>query len=316
MALFLSMAQGERMEIIQLEAFVKAAETGSFTAAAGVLNLSQPSVSARIAGLEASLNGKLFERGGRQLKLTAMGRMFLPYAENILTTATSAQEVMARYAAGKTGMVRVASLDMPAVYMLREPISQFRRTYPDVDFSLTLRTTPQIVDGVHSGQAHLGLIGTRLWSKRIQVLARFIEPIQAFVAPQHQLAALQAKQDSITVSDLYQHTIYRATLNAPETAIVDAIVENARYGSGGAVIYLPMIMTVGMMLSAKGVAFLPESAVKHHLKNERLIALEIEDLNPMQNELLLVALVGHEFDVPTADFVQMICREWQHIRVD
>lgn len=304
------------MEIAQLEAFIAAAEEGSFTAAAEVLGLTQPSVSARIAALENRLKGPLFERRGRGLVLTHMGRAFMPYAERILNTMHDGLEAMERYAAGKSGMVTIASLDMPAMYMLPDPISRFRQAYPDVDFGLILRVTPQIVDMVHAGTMSLGLLGTRFSSNRLQIEGQFVEPIRAFAAPSHTLAQRQQSGDHLKLADLYEHTIYRVTLNREVTAIVDQIVAQARQGSGGAVLIMPALMVIGPLIRGEAVAFLPESAVRLHTADGRLVGLTIHDLPPLSNELMLVSLRGRELDPMTQAFVQFIRRQWRHIRVD
>ena len=66
------------MEIAHLEAFLEAAERGSFRRAAEALFLAQPSVSARIQRLEYELGVPLFHRMARGVRLTDMGRTFLP----------------------------------------------------------------------------------------------------------------------------------------------------------------------------------------------------------------------------------------------
>lgn len=67
-----------------LRVFEAAAETESFTAAAGLLNMSSSAVSQQINALEAHLNAKLFIRGSRHVELTERGLSFLPTVRNAL----------------------------------------------------------------------------------------------------------------------------------------------------------------------------------------------------------------------------------------
>ncbi len=69
------------MELSQLEAFLEAVRRGSFRRAAEALLLSQPSVSTRIQRLEDELRVPLFHRMARGVRLTDMGRTFLPFAQ-------------------------------------------------------------------------------------------------------------------------------------------------------------------------------------------------------------------------------------------
>ena len=72
------------LEDFRLRVFVKVAETGSFTAAARALGVSQPAVSQNIAELEKFAGGRLFERSRGQVQLTSRGEAFLAQAERIL----------------------------------------------------------------------------------------------------------------------------------------------------------------------------------------------------------------------------------------
>src|SRR5207249_11179108 len=68
------------MEIGQIEAFVEAQRRGSITRAAEALELTQPTLTARVRSLEAELGVTLLTRGRRGVALTPAGRRFLPRA--------------------------------------------------------------------------------------------------------------------------------------------------------------------------------------------------------------------------------------------
>ena len=80
-----------RATLNQLEAFYWIARLGGFHAAATRLNLTQPTVSLRIRGLEEALGVRLFERAGRQAGLTTEGRHLLPQAERMIGLAEELQ---------------------------------------------------------------------------------------------------------------------------------------------------------------------------------------------------------------------------------
>ncbi|WP_419615278.1 LysR family transcriptional regulator, partial [Thiolapillus sp.] len=75
------------MEFGSLRTFVAVADSGSFSAAAQQLYLTQPAVSKRLAALEAELNIRLFDRIGRNVRLTHAGEELLPKAREILLQA-------------------------------------------------------------------------------------------------------------------------------------------------------------------------------------------------------------------------------------
>lgn len=76
--------------------FVRVAEQGSFSKAAADLRLSQPAISQAVGRLERSLGTRLFDRGGRAVRLTGPGRALLPYAEALLAAATALRDEAAR----------------------------------------------------------------------------------------------------------------------------------------------------------------------------------------------------------------------------
>jgi LysR family hydrogen peroxide-inducible transcriptional activator len=68
------------MELHQLRYFCAVAETGSFSRAAEQSHVSQPSLSQQIMKLEDELGARLFDRLGRSVRLTDLGKTFLPRA--------------------------------------------------------------------------------------------------------------------------------------------------------------------------------------------------------------------------------------------
>lgn len=303
------------MEIGQLEAFERTAREGSFTRAADELGLTQPSISARIAALERELGGALFERGGRRLRLTALGQAFLPYVERTLALLADGVQAVQSHIAGQLGQVALASLDTTALYMLPEPMKRFRTEYPSVDFTIKLRMNHQIIDALYDGDVTLGLMGAPLWDKNIKIYAHFQEPVRAIVAANHPLAELQREQGFIELEDLYQHTIYRVTLNPRITAMVEGIAEQARQGSGGALVYVPSIMTRHLLYQGSGAAILPEQFLLQSVKDGFLTYLTVRDMPTLHNETLVVGLRGRELNQPSQAFVQMLRAQWRDLLV-
>lgn len=70
------------MNLQQLEYFKVIAETKKITAASNQLSISQPALSKAISKLEEELDVQLFERDGRNIKITKYGEVFLKYAES------------------------------------------------------------------------------------------------------------------------------------------------------------------------------------------------------------------------------------------
>lgn len=117
-------------------AFCTTAETGSLSAAARKLGLTQPTLSRQVAALEAALAVTLFERVGKRLALTESGLGLLEHARAM----ASAADAMALAAAGKsqdvTGRVTISATEAVAAYLLPDIVARIRRRAPLVTLAV------------------------------------------------------------------------------------------------------------------------------------------------------------------------------------
>ncbi len=303
------------MEIGQLEAFDKIVTEGSFSRAAEALSITQPSISARIALLEAELGGALFERDGRTLRLTALGQTLLPYTERVLSAVGEGRKAVKDYLAGKRGQVSIAAMDMLATSFLVDPIERFRAEYPAVDLMVIIRIPRELTDTLHEGRAAVGFTRGPIWDKQYKVHAQFREPVRAVASPQHPLAFRQAQDEALHISDIYDHTLYRVTQSPMVTAFVETLAETARKGSGGALIFLSPLMALPLVRRGHGIAFLAESIVQPDVEAKTLVHLDFSDAPPLYNEFCLVSLANKPVDLPNQEFMRMIIERWEHLKV-
>ncbi|KUJ82306.1 LysR family transcriptional regulator [Ruegeria profundi] len=120
----------------QVRSFLATAEKGSFSAAARVLEQSQPTVGRQVAALEHSLGVTLFERVGKSLNLTSAGEELLVHvremadvANRISITATSQSNTI-------EGQVRITASDVMSVYQLPPIIKQIREMAPRLEIDV------------------------------------------------------------------------------------------------------------------------------------------------------------------------------------
>lgn len=147
------------MEVRQLEAFVAIAETGSFTAAAERVSLTQSTVSQQIKALEEELGEALFVRGGRGARLTDAGEHLLPRARIILDALdeiASAFKVLGRPARGR---LRVGAASMATAYLFAPLYERFIATHPNIQLLVrSTTTTEETIRQVVSGEIDVGFI--------------------------------------------------------------------------------------------------------------------------------------------------------------
>lgn len=133
-----------------LETFVRVVDTGSFSTAARIQNMTQPTVSKLIAQLEAWLGVRLLLRSTRGLTPTEAGLSFYPRAKRAIEEADEAVLAARGAAAGLTGRVRVSAAVCFARLHIVPKLPVFLAANPDVEVDLLLddRNIDLVEEGV------------------------------------------------------------------------------------------------------------------------------------------------------------------------
>lgn len=145
------------MEIRVLNYFLTVAREGSFSNAAKVLHVTQPTLSRQLSALEDELGRALFTRGKGGVMLTEQGVMLRRYAESIVDLAEKAEEEIALPAKSVAGSVHIAAGETKAMDILVQAMALTLEEYPDIQFKLYSGTTSDLMDGLVKGQYDLML---------------------------------------------------------------------------------------------------------------------------------------------------------------
>lgn len=139
-----------------MEYFVTVVQEASFTRAADVLHVTQPALSHQIKALEKSVGGALLERMARGVRLTPMGRAFLPHAELAVRSAAQAAGRPAPPCGAEGGELHVATLHSLAVGVLPDVFARWRAARPRVLLRLhEYATAEALEEAVQRGTADL-----------------------------------------------------------------------------------------------------------------------------------------------------------------
>lgn len=109
---------------------------GTLTEAANALCLSQPALSHQISYLEKKLGITLWEREGRNLRLTQAGKLLLDTANQVLPVLSQAEKTLKAYSEGRQGILRVGVECYPCFEWLTGMIGQYMRHMPDIDVDI------------------------------------------------------------------------------------------------------------------------------------------------------------------------------------
>lgn len=162
----------------QLEAFVLIVETGGVTTAAKQLNLTQSSVSKLLSGLETELGFVLFDRVGRQLRLSEQGRAFLKKARETIAAFGDIQRTAEDIRDNHGRKLRICAIG-PLAFgaLVPQAIAEFARANPEFSLSFETKFRIEIEEWVAQGGSDLGF--TLLPLSHHGLEARSLEPVNA-----------------------------------------------------------------------------------------------------------------------------------------
>jgi len=139
------------MDIFQaMRVYVRVVDTGSFTAAARLLDLSTAQVSRLVSELESHLQARLLQRTTRRLRLTEVGARYLERCRQILNELEEAGAEASGAHLKPQGRLRVHSIIGLGTQLLAPMAARYGEHYPDVNLQLTLsQRQPDLLEEGH-----------------------------------------------------------------------------------------------------------------------------------------------------------------------
>jgi len=139
------------MDLQHLRALVVVAETGSVTAAARRLLLTQPAVTKQLSALEGELGGALFDRTRKPLPPTPLGQATLAYARRILQLTDDLRALVSHEAGNLRGELRLGVVHSLALQLVPPLVQELRQQYPGVQLQLRSSSASRLRRAVEDG---------------------------------------------------------------------------------------------------------------------------------------------------------------------
>jgi LysR family transcriptional regulator, transcription activator of glutamate synthase operon len=246
------------VELRQLRYFVEVAEREHISEAAEHLHVAQSAISRQIANLEDELGTPLFERIGRNVKLTPVGKTFLEHAIDALKAIDFAAKQVEEFLDPSRGTIKIGFPTSLASYVLPSVISAFKKEFPEVSFHLRQGSYKYLIDAVKNRELNLAFLGP-LPPKDDQITTTvlFSENIHALLPSNHPLA----KNGAINLIDLREEKF----VSFPEGYVLHKVAIEACKSVG----FIPNITSEGedmdalkgLVAAGIGVTLLPESSM-------------------------------------------------------
>lgn len=176
------------MNLTLIEAFSAVMKTGSTTAAAELMGVSQPAISRSLKRLEDTTKLKLFERSGPRLTATPEAHLLFQEVQDTFVGLDRLRQSVARIRAVGTGSVRIASSAALGLSFVPKVLKRFAARRPEVSIRFEIGNSASVRNLVASGSYDIGLCAEEVDRSNL-VVKPFIETRGICVmAPDHPLA--------------------------------------------------------------------------------------------------------------------------------
>lgn len=246
------------MELRQLRYFMEVARREHVSEAAEHLHVAQSAISRQIANLEDELGVELFQREGRNVKLTSIGKLFLEHTETAMKAIDYAKEQVDEYLDPERGTIKIGFPTSLSSHLLPTIISAFKENYPNVAFHLRQGSYKFLIESVKKRDINIAFLGpVPVDDEDIEGHILFTEKILALVPSSHPLAT----QENLRLRDLRNEDF----VLFPNGFVLRKIAVDACKQAG----FMPNISSEGEDLDAikglvsagMGITLLPESTV-------------------------------------------------------
>ncbi|MXQ52154.1 LysR family transcriptional regulator [Shimazuella alba] len=257
------------MELLQLEYFRTVARLEHMTEAAGVLHITQSSLSKTIQRLEEDLGVALFDRNGRKLRLNEFGRSFLQRVERALLELEEGKREIVDLTSSDYGTL---SLAVNTAYILPDILHRFREIRPQVQFHVQQLQTHEMKKQMKKGEIDFCLSSPPIQGSEVVCDIVFQEEIYVIVPTTHRFA----NRDRVGLSELKEERFVSLKKGYGIRDLMDIycekvgfVPENAYEGNEPAT--LSPLVQAGL-----GISFIPKSALQVW-SPENIVFLQIKD---------------------------------------
>lgn len=265
-------------ELPHLSTFLRAAEQGSFTAAASGLGITQAAVSQRIAILEKELRVSLFDRRAGRIALTEAGQRLYQYARQILGLHEQARVHLGGCHSPVSGELLVAASSVPGECFLPALLSAFQAEHPQVHVKATVSDSGLVVKDIEKGRATLGLVGQKTENSNLDYRTIGSDRLVLIVHSEHPSAG----RKTLSLRALKRERLIIRELGSGSRSALEKGLERA----GTSLAALDVTLELGSNAAIKdavsrglGVAFLSLLAVQRELGSKELQTVAVKGLD-------------------------------------
>ena len=290
-----------------LETFCRVADLKNFSKAADDLFLTQPTVSGHILSLEGSLGVRLFDRTGREARLTRAGQIFYDHATRLLGFRQDALNALSEFSQGIKGELALGASTIPGEYILPGLLAAFRSDFPQVTISLKIADTKEIVQNVLQGDVEFGMTGAKLPHPSLQYDLFGTDEILAVGPSDIPRPGTRRLR--------FEQIFEMPWILREEGSGTRMAVEKMFRKKGRSLKEIHQRMEMGSTSAVKagvkarlGLAFISKAAVQEELDQGLLSRIEVDGMDPIIRDIYLVVHRGRTLSPMGVNFTRYVKR--------
>lgn len=265
----------------QLRIFKAIASEKSFTQAAEILFVSQPSLSKQIKTLENRLGILLLNRTGNKIFLTEAGIVFLQYAERILALCEESCRALNDLKDGERGNLKVGASQTIGAYLMPRVLTLFAQSYPQINLNIDIDSTRIIAKKVADRIIDIAIVGGDIPTglKKNLEIEDFVEDELILIIPKsHPFAR---KKEKISKEDLYHLNFITLNSNSTIHKFIDNILiqNDIQTKQFNIIMELNSIEAIKTAVSlGLGAAFVSSSSIEKEIELKTVEIITIENI--------------------------------------
>ena len=285
------------MDLASLNTFIAIAEQRSFSLAGARLHVTQPAISKRVASLEDLLGVRLFDRIGRETRLTEAGQALLPRAYRIVNELEDARRALSNLSGTVSGRLSLATSHHIGLRRLPPLLRAFTKDYPEVMLDIRFLDSEVAYADVLHGRCELAIITLSPHCEPpLEAVKVWQDDLDFVVAPDHPLA----QRKHISLADL---CAYPAVFPGSHTFTRKIALQ--LFDQAGLTPHISMstnyMETIKMMVSI-GLAW---SVLPHSMLDDSVVRLPITDAS-LSRDLGYIVHTERTLSNAAQAFMQML----------
>lgn len=271
------------MIVETLRVFVTVAEQSNFSRAAEMLNLSQPGVSLHIRNLENEFGTKLMHRSPKQVKLTEAGELLYKRAKEILSSYEAAKQDIHRLHDTVTGSLLIGASFTIGEYILPRMIAEFAEQYPQVEISLTIGNSEEIIQAIQENKLDIGLVEGNVALSDLSVTTFMKDELIIVAAAGHPLSLI----NSMETEFLHDQVWVQRESGSGTRAFSDQFIQQAALKVKRSYIFNSSQGVKEAVAAGLGLAILSRFVVQRELESKDLVEIPLNGIRIERNFSLI-----------------------------